>query len=214
MMPDCFQNLLNARELMSLSSIVQIGDAVYRELMESQHSIFRHPFFTDTRGRIRTKLVQIQCELESHDPKFPFQFYQREFRYKQFIPELRTRSLILHIGRSFAPNILPYASKYKKALSFNNEALCRQLTWDFEQTPPYSPEPFYGILVFGGRAETFSVIQFPEPGYKGIAETINIPNLSIISQPTENRTFERKKAALKQEFLVQNENGAFINHDK
>ena len=196
-----FKTVFSTRELLTLASIVQVGDAAYRELMETQRPMFGHPYFADTRGRLRTKFVQIQCEIESHDPMFPFEFVQREFDYKQMIPELRNKNVILHIARSASPDELPYASKYKIDLSNNNHALQRQMIIDLENTPPYGDEPFYCLLTFGGRSQTFSVIQFPEPGFTGIVEQFNLPQM-IFNNETENaKVFERKKAILKREFL-------------
>lgn len=197
-----FKNIFTPRELLTLSSIVQVGDATYRELMETQRPMFGHPYFADTRGRLRTKLVQMQCEIESHDPKFPFEFIQREFQYKQLIPELRNKGVILHIARSSAPDLLPYASKYKIRLSNNNHALQRQMVIDFDKTPPYGNEPYYAILTFGGRSQTFSVIQFPEPGYTGIAECLPLPQIILSNESESSKVFERKKAVLKKEFLA------------
>ncbi|WP_050618713.1 hypothetical protein [Intestinimonas massiliensis (ex Afouda et al. 2020)] len=201
-MPERFQNLFTPRELMTLASIVQVGDATYRELMETQRPMFGHPYFADTRGRLRTKLVQMQCEIESHDSKFPFEFVQREFQYKQLIPELRNKSVILHVARSSSPNDLPYASKYKIRLSNNNHALQRQMVIDLDQTPPYGDEPYYGILTFGGRGQTFSVVQFPEPGYTGVAEQLLLPQIVLNDESENTKVFERKKAVLKREFLA------------
>lgn len=194
-------SLLN-NELAALSLIVHVGDATYRDLMETQRPMFGHQYFSDTRGRIRTKLVQMQCELESRNPNFPFEFRQREFSYNQFIPELRTKNVIIHIGRSPAPDILPYPSKYKCNLSYNNESIRRQLILDYDNNPPYGLEPYYGILVFGGRDETFSIIQFPEPGYTGIADSIEIPSVYMIPNSAESENLERKKSNLKEEFLA------------
>ena len=200
-MQNQFVDMFTTRELYTLSSIVQVGDATYRELMETQQPMFGHPYFIDIRGRIRTKLVQMQCEIESHDPKFPFEFAQREFQYKQLIPELRNKNVILHIARSESPEMLSYASKYKINLSNNNNALYRQIIIDLDQTPPYGDEPYYGILTFGGRNQTFAVIQFPEPGYGGIAEQLVLPKVTSAEASENAHTFERKKAALKKEFL-------------
>lgn len=197
-----FENIFTPRELLTLASIVQVGDVTYRELMENQRPMFGHPYFADTRGRLRTKLVQMQCEIESHDPKFPFEFVQREFQYKQMIPELRNKNVILHVARSASPEMLPYASKYKVKLSNNNHALQRQMIIDFGQTPPYGDEPYYAILTFGGRSQTFSVVQFPEPGYAGIAEYFMLPQISLNDENENTKVFERKKAALKKEFLA------------
>lgn len=197
-----FSDIFTTRELTTLASIVQVGDATYRELMETQRPMFGHPYFADTRGRIRTKLVQMQCEIESHEPSFPFEFAQRYFDYNQCIPELRTKNVILHIARSNTPDCLPYESKYKLKLSNNNHALQRQMIIDTDFQPPYSEAPFYGLLVFGGREDTFAVVQFPEPGFENIAEIVPVPQLSLLSVPEETVVFERKKAALKQEFLA------------
>ena len=194
-----FRDIFTPRELMTLASIVQVGDATYRELMEAQRPMFGHPYFADTRGRLRTKLVQMQCEIESHDPKFPFEFVQREFQYKQLIPELRNKNVILHVARSSSPNDLPYASKYKIRLSNNNHALQRQMVIDLDQAPPYGDEPYYGILTFGGRRQTFSVVQFPEPGYTGVAEQLLLPQIVLNGESESTKVFERKKAALKKE---------------
>lgn len=196
------KSFFTARELQTLSSIVNVGDAAYRDLMESQRPMFGHPYLSDTRGRIRTKFVQMQCEIESHDPKFPFAFSQRQFQYNQLIPELRNKNVILHIARSKDPDTLPYASKYKVALSDNNDALQRQMVIAPELTPPYRDEPFYALLVFGEQnKQTFSVIQFPEPGYQSIAEALPLPLVFPLADSEATETFERKKAVLKKEFL-------------
>ena len=127
---------------------------------------------------------------------------QREFQYKQLIPELRNKSVILHVARSSSPNDLPYASKYKIRLSNNNHALQRQMVIDLDQTPPYGDEPYYGILTFGGRGQTFSVVQFPEPGYTGVAEQLLLPQIVLNDESENTKVFERKKAVLKREFLA------------
>lgn len=197
-----FRDIFTPRELMTLASIVQVGDATYRELMETQRPMLGHPYFADTRGRLRTKLVQMQCEIESHDPKFPFEFVQREFQYKQLIPELRSKNVILHVARSASPDELPYASKYKVSLSNNNHPLQRQMVIDPDQIPPYGDGPYYGILTFGGRGQTFAVVQFPEPGYTGIAERLPLPQIVLSGENEGAKLFERKKAALKKEVLA------------
>lgn len=196
-----FENIFTSNELSVLSSIVQVGDATYRELIDSQHTMFTHPYFSDLRGRMRTKLVQMQCEIESHSLKFPFKFTQRQFQYKQVIPELTNENVILHIARSPSPDVLSYKSKYKTMLSNNNHSLQRQLIIDTDRLPPYNYEPYYGILTFGGNKQLFSVIQFPEPGYNGIAKCISLPNAILNIEPDNKTTFERKKAVLKKEFL-------------
>lgn len=201
-MQNLFTDMFTSRELLALSSIVQVGDATYRELMETQQPMFGHPYFSSIRGRIRTTLVQMQCEIESHDPKFPFEFVQREFQYKHIIPELRSKNVILHIGRSKSPETLSHTSNYKINLSHNNHALYRQMIIDPDRTPPYGNEPYYGILTFGGRDQTFAVIQFPEPGYGGIAELLNLPQVFLAEASESAHVFERKKAALKKEFLA------------
>lgn len=203
-MHDQFKDIFTPRELLALASIVQVGDATYRELMETQSPMFGHPYFADTKGRLRTKLVQMQCEIESHDPKFPFEFVQREFQYRQLIPELRNKNVILHIARSTSPDALPYESKYKIRLSNNNHGLQRQLIFDFDQMSPYDEVPYYALLTFGGRNRTFSAIQFPEPGYTGIAESFLLPEISLSVENESTRIFERKKAVLKKEFLAHN----------
>lgn len=201
-MATCFKEAISNRELSILSSIVQVGDSAYKELMENQESMFSHPFLYDVRGRIRTKLVQMQCEIESHDSGFPFYFAQRKFSYRHIIPELRTNNIIIHIARSDSPTSLSYKSKYKEDLSYNNEPLCRQLGMFPDEVPPYKPDPFYGLLTFGGNRQTFSVIQFPSPGYKYIVESIVVPQIIITETSEDTEIFERKKAKLKKEFLA------------
>lgn len=200
-MIETLANALSKTEIAVLSSIVQVGDSAYKDLMESQRPMFGHPYFADMRGRIRTKLVQIQCEIESHDPRFPFNFSQIEFSYMHCIPELRTKNIIIHIARTATLGSLPYCSKYKMDLSHNNTPLLRQFIMDFDKKPPISFDPFYGILAFGGKEQTFSTIQFPEPGFSGIAESILIPQVIINAESEESENFERKKSKLKKEFL-------------
>lgn len=185
-MHDQFRDIFTPRELMTLASIVQVGDATYRELMETQRPMFGHPYFDDTRGRIRTKVVQMQ----------------REFQYNQRVPELRNKKVILHVARSASPNDLPYPSKYKVNLSNNNHAIQRQMVIDDDLTPPYGDAPYYGILTFGGRGQTFAVVQFPEPGYTGVAEQFFLPQITVNGESENAKVFERKKAALKKEILA------------
>ena len=196
-----FEDILSERQLTTLASIVQVGDATYWELMDIK--AFGHCYFKGIRGHMWTKLVQMQCEIESYEAGFPFEFSQRKFKYGQIVPELRTKDVILHIARSSHPDVLPYSSEYKIKLANNNEPIQRQLVIDDQTSPPsLINEPYYGLLVFGGQDETFSVIQFPEPGYIGIAEKIEIPQICLTGAVKENETFERKKAVLKDEFLV------------
>lgn len=194
------QDILNPVQLTWLTSIVQVAEATYRELLEDKNIILSHPYLMSERGRLRTKLAQMQCEIESHEPKFPFDFSQKSFRFGHVIPELRTKGLILHIGRSRNSDTLPPAANYKKKLSNNNRPLCRQLVFNPNYEPAVIAEPFYGLLAFGGEDETFIRIHFPEPGYQEIAETIVVPNIWI-SKNEETVQFERKKAVLKKEFL-------------
>lgn len=208
-MVELLEDALSDDEVVGLSSVVQVGDATYQELMENNSQIFNHQYFADTRGRIRTKLMQIQCEIESRNPNFPFKFRQRKFPYGGLIPELYTKNVIIHVARSSSPDVLPYNSKYKVSFSNKNALLRRQIVLDFDNAPPFSLEPFYGILVFGGENQTFSVVQFPEPGYEKIAESIVIPQVVITSKPQESETLERKKAILKKEFLVRSAKEAF-----
>jgi hypothetical protein len=209
-MGELLRDALSQYELSVLSSMVQVGDATYNELLESQNPILSHKYFISDRGRIHTKLVQMQCEMESRNPNFSFEFAERAFPYNIFVPELRSKNVILHIARSPAPDVLPHEAKYKIALSNNNHALCRQLMINPQNVPPVEFEPFYGLLVFGrNRAkELFITIQFPAPGYSGIADFIDVPNFFVVSKSDEIVDFERKKAALKQEFLAKAEDGA------
>ena len=186
-------------QLQTLASIVQVGEEACKELLAAEHPMFNHRYLRDMRGRLRTKLVQMQCEIESHDPKFPFEFYHRDFMFYHSVPELRTKQVIMHLGRSKNPETLPYESRYKVQLSFNNHPIQRQLVINPGNNPPYSDGPFYAILTFGGRNQPFSVIQFPEPGYAGIAETISLP--PMVEESEKKKTVERKKAVLKEEFL-------------
>lgn len=195
--------LLTQNQLAALSSIVEIGSALFYDLVESKHPIFGHSFCSDIRNRLHTKLVQIQCELESHESGFPFDYHQRQFAFGQFIPELRSDNIVLHIARSSSPNILPSASRYKVELSFCNSQLHRQLYFDFGKPELIKETPIYGLLVFGGQDEHFSVIQLPEPGYTGIIDIIAVPKFKIHGIYEDPETFARKKAVLKREVLSQ-----------
>ncbi len=187
-------------QLRMIASIVQVGDAVFNELVDSDESIFNHRYFLGTRSRIYTKLVQIQCQIESVSSGFPFQFSERTFAYEDIIPELRTDNCILHFARSNSPDILPYPASYKKELSQNNTMLRKQLILDFDNMPKTKDEPYYGLVVFGEkRRNLFIVIQFPEPGFGGIAKKIIVPQI-ISGGQEEKEEFKRKKAVLKKEY--------------
>lgn len=197
------KELLTQHQMITLASIVQVGDATYFDLIETERPMFAHPYFTDLKGRIRTKLVQMQCEIERYDNKFPFEFSEREFCYGHKVPELRNKHMIIHIAQSSSPVSLPSKADYKYDLTYNNDPLCRQMRLNFGEEQKYVQEPYYGILVFGGRREkTFCRLQFPEPGYKAIADYIDIPMLSLVDKKEETKKFERKKAVLRDEFLA------------
>ncbi len=196
-------DLLTRQEMIALASIVQVGDATYFDLIEAENPIFTHKYFTDIRGRLRTKLVQMQCEIEHYDAKFPFDFFEREFCYGQKVPELRNKYLIIHIAQSRSPNSLPSKADYKHDLTYNNDPLFSQMKLDFLGEQKFIQEPYYAILTFGGRkGKTFCRLQFPEPGYKAIADYIDIPMLSLVEEKEETKKFERKKAVLREEFLA------------
>lgn len=200
-MADTYQNLFTPEQLRTLSSIVQVGSEAFRELIE-QDPILRHRYLRDTRGRMLTKIIHMQSEIESHLPGFPFSFFERRFPGGQIIPELGCDQVILHLARSHAPDMLPYSSRYKVELAANNKRLERQLVLDGSASSPVEV-PFYALLVFGGLDRPFAVIQFPEPGFGSIAESFALP-LAVASDAAGSpKSFERKKAVLKQEFLAQ-----------
>lgn len=195
-----FSNIFSTPELITLGSIIQVGNATYQDLINSDTQIFDHRYIKNINSRMQTKLIHMQCEIESHDLNFPFKFTERSLPFKQIIPELRTNNVILNIARSSSPEKLPYASKYKVKLSNNNDIFERQIVMFPQQDTLYKEEPFYGILVFGTPEDPFSVVQFPSPGYNGIIEIIPIPQISLIPLQEDTKTFERKKAVLKKEF--------------
>lgn len=196
------EDVFSKSELFALASIVQVGNATYKDLLENQRPMLGHRYLTDVRGRLRTKLVQIQCEIESHESIFPFQFSEETFAFGHIIPQLKTENVILHIARTPSPTKLPSISKYKIDLSNNNSSLFRQNVLDFTRSKVTSLDPLYGILAFGGQNKEFAIIQFPEPGYKGIADSLIIPQMSILEKQENAETFERKKLRLKNEFLA------------
>ena len=197
-MSDTFHSLLDNRQIEMLSAIVQTGRSVASELLENP--VYDHSFLGPMRGRLYTTCVQMQCELESQTPGFPFRYSETKFPFNQTIPQLATEGLIIHLGRSAHPDELPCKAKYKTRLSYNNQPLLRQMTFDFERNPPYVDSKFYGLLAFGGKEDPFAVLQFPEPGYGGIAEIITIPE-SCRPEKYDEHVFERKKAVLKESVL-------------
>jgi len=72
---------------------------------------------------------------------------------------------------------------------------------DPTNSPPYREEELYVMLVFGGKETTFAVLQFPEPGYIGVAESILLPPVYANGEKNVASTFERKKATLREEFM-------------
>ncbi len=199
------KDLLTQSEMVTLASIVRVGNATYFDLMEAESPMFAHKYLVDVKGRIRTKLVQMQCEIEHYDNKFPFEFSEREFSYGHTVPELRNKYMIIHIAQSNSPTSLPSKADYKRKLTFNNDVLYRQMRLDFLGEQRYTQELYYGILVFGGRqGKMFCRLQFPEPGYRAVADYIDIPMVSLVLEKEETKKFERKKAVLREEFLAHN----------
>ena len=198
---DSYDTVFSAKELRTLASIIQVGDATYRELEAEKSPLFSHQYFGDVKNRIRTKLVQIQAEIESREPRFPFLFAQRTFPFNHVIPELRTDKVLIHIAQVGAPDELPSYSEYKLELSNKNELMRRQLILSEFENSMLANDSLYGLLVFGGREKTFAAVQNPEPGYTRIANIITIPQ--VIEEREDFKSFERKKAALKQEFWAQ-----------
>lgn len=204
------KTLLSNEEKRTLSMIVQVGEAAYRDL--AQHPLFNHRYFQDIKGRLRTKIVQIQCEMESHEENFPFEFYQRDFSYSLCVPELRTKDLILHLARSQSAESLPYKAKYKVELSNNNSEMYSQLRINTLNDPPTEDEPYYGLVAFGGKNKLeFIRVQLPAPGYIEIADYIDIPILTAVQNQEDKEVFERKKAGLKREFLLRENLGEIIS---
>lgn len=200
-MDTLFHDLLSPLQLSALSSIVQIGNATFEDLRKANEDIIQHPYMKNIRGRIKTNLVQMQAEIEHTDPQFPFRFNSRPLQFGQIIPELSTEKVILHLAHSNAPDALPSAAKYKYELSYNNHKIQRQLMIENYTSPPAMFAPIYGILVFGYDDSGNAVIQFPEPGYTGIADVIPVPKMVLVNSAVEKSRFERRKANLKAEYL-------------
>lgn len=204
-MKNNFDDILNVSQLKTLSKIVKLGDETYKELIIEYPEIFGSKYMSDVCGRMRTKLIQMQCEKESQSQNFPFEFNLRKLNFNQLIPELSNGDVIINFGRSSHPDRLPCHSNYKVQLSHNNNLLQRQMVIDTRMNPPYSEVPYYAILAFGGIKDTFAVLQFPEPGYTGIAKSIILPQITILENDEQGNEFIRKKAVLKQEFLKSRE---------
>lgn len=196
-----FSNIITKNELKVLSEIVLVGETAYKEFMQDQSALFNSPYLSGEKGRIHTKFIQLQSEIASRNSDFPFEFVRRKFDYGQYVPEIRNSKVIIHIARSDAPNVLPYPSKYKIELSNNNNPLQRQLKMTFDDDIRYTYEPYYGILTFG---ENFASILFPEPGYNGVSEQIELPRAFSSETERYSGVFERKKAVLKEEYLLRN----------
>lgn len=202
-----FDSVFSVNQLKTLSAIVHVSEAVYRDFIVSNELLLTHQYLRCECGRIRTKLFQMQSEIESHNPGFPFQFGEINFAYKHTIPELRTDKVILHLARSTSPNRLSNRARYKVDLSENNQAICRQLSFNFDNIGHYEECPLYALLVIGGYDTPFSVIQFPEPGYKDIAKIIPVPQYISSFSAESGVEIERKKAVLRKEFLTSSTEG-------
>lgn len=203
-MANPYLTLFTPEQIRTLSAIVQVGNEAFREIVD-QDMALRHRYLRDTRQRMLTKMIQMQSEIESHLPNFPFRFSERTFPGGQVIPELDNGRVILHLARSHAPDMLPYPSRYKVELSTNNKLLERQLVIDDDvpSVPVIRDIHYYALLTFGNLTNPFAVIQFPEPGFSAIAESIPLPLVAGFDADDGAKSFERKKAVLKKEFLAQ-----------
>jgi len=195
---------LTEQHMKKLSMIVTVGDGVYRELM--QEGLFAHKYFTNVKGSLYTKLIQRQCEIESRDKDFQFTFTEREFGYGHIIPELQLPNLIMHFGRSQSADQLPHKAAHKVELSNANHPVYRQLRINTDLEPPHESGPYYAIVTFGTKYSLdFITMQFPAPGYFGIADSIVLP--LVADEKGEAETIKRKKAILKKEVASMSEEG-------
>jgi len=194
------KTILCKEQLQTLSSIIQVGEACYRDMI-AEHAISGHRYDEYLISRARTLFVQLQCELCSREPTFPFNVVQQSIHSKLKVTEFHTDNLILHFARSSSPNKLPNETKYRKLLSKNNSSLIIQREANYYKSHLESSLPLFGILTFGGKETLFMVILFPYPGYREIAERIEIPIVSFDELSSSGVEFERKKALLKEEFV-------------
>lgn len=193
------KDLITMRELSALYHIINNGEFVFREVMDSL-SMSQHRFAIPLNGRIRTTLMHIQCELEHGSPDFPFAYEELHLGFGQTIPQLSTDRLILHIAQSRAFDALPSPSKYKIRNSYNNSPLQRQLMLTSNPRAEYF-EPYYGLVVFGPEKNPFSVIQLPGPGFHEIIDYMHIPEV-IIEETSFTKDLERKRSVFKERILT------------
>lgn len=198
-------SMCNSKQLRTITSIVQIGDSVYNELTSKNTYIFDHKYMLGEKKRMYTKLVHMQCEMESKSPDFPFEFRERNLPFGQKIPELYMDNCIMHFAPSQSTDILPSYAEYKKELSERNRAIRRQLIFNEleDKRVIVKNEAYYSLIAFGKKnGNLFIALQFPEPEYTGIAHSFIIPQL-ILSGDGDHENFKRKQAELKEKYLFE-----------
>lgn len=67
-MATCFSDIFTARQLVTLASIVQVGDAAYRDLMETQRPMFAHPYLRTLVVAFEQSLFRCNAKLKVTNP--------------------------------------------------------------------------------------------------------------------------------------------------
>lgn len=203
---ELIEDALKMDDLLYVYNIINLGEAVYQDILGMQESTFSSKFFIGVRPRIRTATISTQFEQELLAKEFPFNSTSVEVNsFKYAVPELCNDKVILHIARVQHSYELPSASKYRVKKAILNNFKEKQMIYTEQDIPKIDNEKYYALITYGGKEKIdFINLIVPDMNFKNILGYRDLTNLDMMYKNKKVDTEEnmiKRRMRLKEEVL-------------
>ena len=203
---ELIEDALKMEDLLYVYNIINLGEAVYQDILGMQESTFSSRYFKGVLPRIRTATICTQFEPNFLSKDFPFNSTSVEVNaFKYTIPELSNDKAIIHIARVQHSYELPSVAKYKVQKAALNNFKQKQMIYTNDEVPKIDNEKYYALITYGGRQKIeFINLIIPDMNYKNIVGYRDLTNLNAVYKNKEVDTEEnmiKRRMRLKEEVL-------------
>lgn len=203
---ELIEDALRMEDLLYVYNVINLGEAVYQDILRMQESTFSSKYFKGVLPRIRTAAICTQFEAKFLSKDFPFKSASVEVNaFKYMVPELSNNKVIMHIARVQHSYELPLAAKYKVKKAELNNFKQKQMFYTDLKIPKSDNERYYALITYGGKRKIeFINLIIPDMNYKNIEGYRDLTNLSAVSKNKKVDTEEnmiKRRMRLKEEVL-------------
>lgn len=197
---------VNLENLLQIHNIINIGEAVYQDILNMQSSILNSRYCSTDLPRLRRAIIYTQFEKEFLTQDFPFKC--KALKVNNFglrIPELSDENIIYHIARTKEKGILPEPSNYRIKKATLNNFVGKQYILDGVFEPKQIEEKYYALITYGGDEKIdFINLVIPDKNFQEVVGIKDLTNMNKLFENTNIQTNEamtQRRMKLKEEVL-------------